>query len=272
MPKPVKIVLAPEALSSASAVRVLYTGSAAARDSSEAPAFNTSAHAVPSGYFKSPCCCTINARRNGIIIRMPSRPPITATSITRVNSRSNPRIMIAGIVTPTPNAIDSPAEPEVCTMLFSRMVASRTPILPSNRNRLIEMTATGIDALTVKPTLSTSHNDDAPKTIPSSAPTIKGNGVSSRICTLAGIYGRKVARRGLASGAAVLVSTLSGNSFAPTFAPTLSEDIRFDLQQIFDKNGECAGFETLATLHGPLALGKRIKGPEYGVLVINCAG
>ena len=35
--------------------------------------------------------------------------------------------MIAGIVTPTPNAIDSPAEPAVCTMLFSRIVASRKP-------------------------------------------------------------------------------------------------------------------------------------------------
>jgi hypothetical protein len=123
------------------------------------------------------------------------------------------------------------------------------------------MTATGIEALTVKPTFSTSHNDDAPKTIPSNVPTINGNGVSSRICAAAGIYGRNVASRGLVSGDAVLVSTLSGNSFAPTFAPTLSEDIRFDLQQIFHKNGECAGFETLATLHGRLALGKRLKGP-----------
>ena len=32
------------------------------------------------------------------------------------------------------------------------------------------------------------------------------------------------------------------------------------LQQIFH-NGECAGFETLATLHGPPALGKRLNGP-----------
>ena len=29
--------------------------------------------------------------------------------------------MIAGIVTPTPKAIDSPADPAVCTMLFSRI-------------------------------------------------------------------------------------------------------------------------------------------------------
>ena len=69
----------------------------------------------------------MSARRSGIIIRMPSRPPSTATSMTRVISRSKPRIMSAGIVTPTPNAIDSPAEPAVCTMLFSRIVALRTP-------------------------------------------------------------------------------------------------------------------------------------------------
>ena len=62
-------------------------------------------------------------RRSGTIIRMPSKPPNTPTSITRVYSRSKPRIRIAGIVMPTPNAIDSPAEPAVCVMLCSRMVA-----------------------------------------------------------------------------------------------------------------------------------------------------
>ena len=97
----------------------------------------------------------MSARRSGIIIRMPSRPPSTATSITRVISRSKPRIMIAGIVTPTPKAIDSPAEPAVCTMLFSRIVASRAPNFENSRNSVIEMTATGIDAQTVSPTLST---------------------------------------------------------------------------------------------------------------------
>jgi hypothetical protein len=87
--------------------------SATAIDSFETAAFRTSAQAVPSGYFKTPCSATINARRSGIIINMPSNPPRTATRITRVTSRSNPRIMIAGIVTPRPNAIDSPAEPAV---------------------------------------------------------------------------------------------------------------------------------------------------------------
>ena len=78
-----------------------------------------------------------------------------ATSITRVNSRSIPRIMIAGIVTPTPKAIDSPAEPAVCTILFSRIVASLNPNFERIRKIVIEITATGIEALTVKPTLRT---------------------------------------------------------------------------------------------------------------------
>jgi len=65
------------------------------------------------------------------------------------------QIKIAGIVTPTPNAIDSPAEPAVCVMLFSRIVELRTPNFDIMRNNASEMTATGIDALTVIPTLST---------------------------------------------------------------------------------------------------------------------
>ena len=63
--------------------------------------------------------------------------------------------MIAGIVTPTPKAIDSPADPAVCTILCSRMVASRSPNREKSLNRVIEITATGMEALTVKPTFST---------------------------------------------------------------------------------------------------------------------
>ena len=62
---------------------------------------------------------------------------------------------MAGMVTPRPKAIDSPAEPAVCTVLFSRIVASRPPSFERRRNSVIEMTATGIDALTVRPTFST---------------------------------------------------------------------------------------------------------------------
>ena len=98
----------------------------------------------------------MSARRSGIIIRMPSAPPRTATNITRVSSKSKPSIMMAGMVTPTPKAIDSPAEPAVWAMLFSRIVASPVPNnLEASRNSVSEMTATGIDALTVRPTFST---------------------------------------------------------------------------------------------------------------------
>ena len=50
-------------------------------------------------------------------------------------------------------------------MLCSRIVASRAPNLANSRKRVIEITATGIDALTVSPTRSTRYSDDAPKTI-----------------------------------------------------------------------------------------------------------
>jgi hypothetical protein len=155
MPKPVKIVLALVAAPPSRSISRRALSEAAACDSSEAPALSTSAQAVPSGYFSVSCCATMSARRSGIIIRMPSRPPRMATSITRVISRSKPRIRIAGMVTPRPKAIDSPADPAVCTMLFSRMVASRPPTLEKSRKKVIESTATGIEALTVSPTLST---------------------------------------------------------------------------------------------------------------------
>ena len=86
----------------------------------------------------------MNARRSGIIIRMPSRPPSTDTVMTRIQSISKPSSNSAGMVTPTPKAIDSPAEPVVCTMLFSRMVAWRKPNdFEKARNSVIDSTAIG---------------------------------------------------------------------------------------------------------------------------------
>ena len=145
----------PSPAAAAAAISALAEADAARRLSGEAPAVSTAAHAVPSGYLRIPCSFTMSARRSGIIIRMPSRPPRIPTNITRVSSSSKPRMRIAGIVTPMPKAIDSPAEPAVWEMLFSRMVASRTPTFDSARNSASEITATGIDALTVRPTLST---------------------------------------------------------------------------------------------------------------------
>jgi hypothetical protein len=45
-----------------------------------------------------------------------------------------------------PAATDSPADPAVCTMLFSRIEA-----LPNARSRLMLRTAIGIEAETVRP-------------------------------------------------------------------------------------------------------------------------
>ena len=52
------------------------------------------------------------------------------------------------MVKTTPAAIDSPAEPIVWTMLFSRMVD-----FPIRLNTAMDSTAIGMDALTVRPAL-----------------------------------------------------------------------------------------------------------------------
>ncbi len=124
----------------------------------------------------------MKARRSGIIIKMPSNPPRIDTTITRQMLMSKPKSISAGMVTPTPKAIDSPADPVVCTMLFSKIVAGRKPNMREKaRNSVIESTATGIDAETVIPTFSTRYSDDAPKMIPSTAPTTTAGQVNSRI-------------------------------------------------------------------------------------------
>ena len=73
-------------------------------------------------------------------------------------------------------------------MLFSRMVASRPPSFEYRRKSVIEITATGIDALTVSPTLSTRYSEDAPKIAPSSVPRINGSTVSSGRFDSGGMY------------------------------------------------------------------------------------
>ncbi len=54
--------------------------------------------------------------------------------------------MSAGIVKTTPPATDSPADPIVCTMLFSRIVEP-----PRRFSTEIASTAIGMEALTVSP-------------------------------------------------------------------------------------------------------------------------
>src|SRR5260221_14274432 len=75
-------------------------------------------------------------------------------------------------------------------MLFSRMVVRRmNGSLEKTRNRVIDRTATGIDAETVSPTFNTRYIDDAPKTMPSSAPTTSDGQVNSGMTTLSGTNG-----------------------------------------------------------------------------------
>ena len=127
----------------------------------------------------------MNNRLSGIIIKIPKRPPITETIITLGKSMSKPISISAGIVTPTPKAIDSPALPVVCNMLFSKMVVRFTkPVAPKILNRVIANTATGILAETVRPTFSTKYSELAPKTNPRIAPTTTARRVNSAMPAL----------------------------------------------------------------------------------------
>ena len=84
----------------------------------------------------------------------------------------------------------SPALPVVCVMLFSRIVARRTrKMRVKARKMVMESTATGMLALTVRPTLSTRYIELAPNRMPSSAPTTSGTGVSSGMSCEAGTKG-----------------------------------------------------------------------------------
>src|SRR5271154_5438797 len=119
-----------------------------ANEPPRSPATSTSAQAVPSGNVRLPCSLTINCRRSGTMNSTPSQPPSSASGKIRqkVNSLPNPRKMSAGIVNITPAASDSPADPVVCTILFSRIVER-----PNARRILIDSTEIGIEAETVSP-------------------------------------------------------------------------------------------------------------------------
>ena len=76
----------------------------------------------------------------------PMNPPIRERTRIREYSSPKPRKMSAGRVKMTPPATDSPADPVVWTMLFSRMVGR-----PRARSTEIDKTAMGIEAPTVRP-------------------------------------------------------------------------------------------------------------------------
>ena len=85
--------------------------------------------------------------------RMPSSPPLMASSVICRSSGGMPHMKSAGSVKITPLASELDAEPVVCEMLVSRIV----PLMPatdSARNTATVMTATGMDVLMVRPARS----------------------------------------------------------------------------------------------------------------------
>src|SRR5277367_1104393 len=85
----------------------------------------------------------------------------------------------------TPAAADSPAEPVVCTMLFSRIVER-----PNARRMLIERTAIGMEAETVRPARRPTYTETAPNRIPNSEPNTIARRLNSRTLSSASTYGR----------------------------------------------------------------------------------
>ena len=78
------------------------------------------------------------------------------------------------MVNTTPPATDSPADPIVCTMLFSRMVDP-----PSRFSTEMASTAIGIEALTVSPARRPRYTVDAPNNSPKSDPMTTAFSVNS---------------------------------------------------------------------------------------------
>src|SRR5277367_5037073 len=147
-----------------------------ANDPPRSPATSTSAQAVPSGNVRLPCSFTINCRRSGIMNSTPSHPPSSASGKIRqtVNSVPNPKKISAGIVNITPAASDSPADPVVCTMLFSRIVER-----PNARKILSDSTEIGIEADTVSPARNPTYTVTAPNNSPNNAPSTTARSVNS---------------------------------------------------------------------------------------------
>ncbi len=84
--------------------------------------------------------------------------------------------MSAGTVKTTPPATDSPAEPMVWTMLFSRMVEP-----PRCFSTEMARTAMGMEALTVSPARSPRYTVEAPNSSPNSTPRKIALAVNSAI-------------------------------------------------------------------------------------------
>ena len=111
------------------------------------------------------------------------------------------QIKSAGMVKIEPAARDSPAEPIVWTMLLSRMESLRMMILIT----VIEITAAGMDADTVSPTLRPRYAFAAPKTTARTMPSMTDAGVISVVTLSAGIYGLKLLSMSASGGVIVII-------------------------------------------------------------------
>jgi hypothetical protein len=122
----------------------------------------------------------MSERRSGTIISVPSTPPSSArVKMVQYSKKLAPLLSVVrkrkpGRVNTTPAAMDSPAEPIVCTTLFSRMVEP-----PSFLSSEMASTAMGMEAETVRPALSARYTVAAPKMMPKSTPMPMAFGVNS---------------------------------------------------------------------------------------------
>ena len=156
MPNPVKMVFAPTRCRFLREAAWSLSASTRRRPRlSEAPAFSTSRARRAFGVFQEPMLLNDERAPQRDHHQDAEQPSEHRDEHDARNFEIEAEDQIAGIVTPTPKAIDSPAEPAVWTMLFSRIVASRSPNFERSRKRVMEMTATGIEALTVRPTFRT---------------------------------------------------------------------------------------------------------------------
>ena len=158
------------------------------------PASKTSAHAVPSGKGSVPCSSTISAERSGTMKMRPSNAAQSEIIAMIQNdgfetaSLSLAHMKSAGSVKIAPAASDSPAEPMVCTKLFSR-IESRFKMM---RMIPIERTAAGIEAETVMPTRRPRYAFAAPNSTASRIPRPIETGVISGKTRSAEMNGLKV--------------------------------------------------------------------------------
>src|SRR5215471_4968566 len=118
--------------------------------------------------------------------------------------------MSAGTVKTTPPAMDPPADPIVCTMLFSRIVEP-----PSFFSTEMASTAIGIDALTVRPARSPRYTVDAPNNRPKSEPRITARVVNSAGDCAALTYGWNAPRGGATGGCTLGCAIARDGSIEP---------------------------------------------------------